>query len=143
MQKNYTGTQILVFMAAVQILSIPQLLNSPEAHHAATVMLLTYELVLCLLLASQVRTIRQKPFDIPAAVFPGVQPRFWTPTNTAALLILTGSAVAAWKSPFLSIPVTVGALAVLLCTFVLYRLNREHWRATVIKLSTESTAHIS
>ena len=55
MQKNYTGSQILAFMAAVQILSIPQLLNSPEAHHAATVMLLTYELVLCLLLASQAR----------------------------------------------------------------------------------------
>ena len=29
MQKNYTGTQILAYMAAVQILSIPQLLNSP------------------------------------------------------------------------------------------------------------------
>lgn len=144
MQKSYLGTQILVYAAAVQIVSIPQLVNSPEAHHAAAEILLTYELFLCLLLAIQIRGIpRRKPLDVPAAIGLSVQPRLWTPTNAAAILTLGGSAVAAWKSRFLPIPTTAGAIAVLLCTFLLYRRNREHWRAAAIKFSTECTARIT
>lgn len=138
MQKSYLGTQILVYTAVVQIVSSPQLVNSPEVHHAATAILLTYELLLCLLLAFQIRGVPQpKPLDVPAATGLSVQPRLWTPTNATAVLILGGSAVAAWKSRFLPIPVTAGAIAVLLCTFLLYKRNREHWRAAVIKFWTE------
>ena len=144
MRKKFVGTQILIYLTAVQILSIQQLVNSPEVHHLATLILLTYELALCLLLATQGTSIlRQKSFDIAMTALFLVQPKFWTPTNTAAFLILGGSAAAAWKSQFLPIPVTSGAIAVLLCTFLLYRLNREHWRAAVIKISTEFTAHIT
>jgi hypothetical protein len=91
MQKSYLGTQILVYTAVVQIVSSPQLVNSPEVHHAATAILLTYELLLCLLLAFQIRGVPQpKPLDVPAATGLSVQPRLWTPTNATAVLILGG-----------------------------------------------------
>jgi len=132
--KTHSGSLILVYLAFIQVLSVPRLLNSSGVHHAATYLLLVYEALLGYLLLSEYFREKISPHRF-SSLFEDRKPRFWTRGNKWAVLILPATVVASFDSHFLAPSVLLGAILVLGSTVALYRQNLVSWRRACSRIA--------
>lgn len=126
MSKTYTATKILAYLAFFQILGIKELLNTPDAQHAFSWILLGTEAIFLslmtihLLLARSGRVRMQNQFHKGA-------PKLLTITNIALLFILGAITGAAYASHYLFIPLAITSAGIFCLTIALFRANRLAW----------------
>ena len=111
MNKSRNGTCVLGGLVAIQVCSMPELVNSERVLHFATVALLGYVTFAIVLLGFAARNARPL----------GFRPRFWTFANSAALIFLGIATWVAWRTSYCKYEVATAAAALVAALIHLYR----------------------
>lgn len=113
MNKSRNGSYVLGGLVALQVCSMPELVNSDRMLRFATHALLGYIVFAVVLLWFAARNTRRL----------GCRPRFWTLANFATLILLGIATWAAWQANYRGFEVTAAAVALIGALVHLYRRN--------------------
>lgn len=101
MNKNRTGTCVLVCLVAMQVGSMPQLVDSEQMLRCATLALLAYSVFASILLWFAARNARAL----------NRRPRLWTLANLATFVLLAITSWTAWRTNCRPVEITTAAFA--------------------------------
>lgn len=113
MNKSRNGSYVLGGLVALQVCSLPELVNSDRMLRIATHALLGYVAFGLVLLLFAARSARPH----------GFRPRFWTLANLATLILLGIATWAAWQASYRPLEVTTAAAALAGALVHLFRCN--------------------
>ncbi|MBE0541924.1 MAG: hypothetical protein IH623_11100 [Verrucomicrobia bacterium] len=113
MNKSRNGSYVLGGLVALQVCSLPALVDSDRMLRFATHALLGYVAFAVVLLLFAARSARPL----------GFRPRFWTLANLATLILLGIAMWAAWDSNYRPLEVTTAAAALVGALIHLFRCN--------------------
>jgi len=113
MNKSRSGTHLLGGLVALQVCSLPELVDSARMLRFATHALLGYIAFGVVLLWFAARNTRRLGFRL----------RFWTLANFATLILLGIATWAAWQANYRAFEVTAAAVALAGALVHLYRRN--------------------
>lgn len=113
MNKSRNGSYVLGGLVALQVCSLPELVDSDRMLRFATHALLGYVAFTVVLLLFSARCARPH----------GFRSRFWTRANLATLILLGIATWAAWQSNYRPLEVTTAAAALAGALVHLFRRN--------------------
>ena len=130
MKKNRTGTCVLAYLVAMQVCSMPEVVDSPPMLRLATFALLAYIAFAVMLVWFAARNAR-------ASIS---RPRFWTLANLATFVLLSIAIWTAWRTNCRRLEMAIAAATLIAALAQLHWCNRKNQLRSKTHLACQACA---
>jgi phosphatidylserine synthase len=127
MQKTYTGTKIIAYLAFFQILGIHELLNTPNVQHAFSWLLFITEAAFFGLMFVHFKMLGTGKVRMQHQFHKGA-PRLVNITNLVLLVLLIATTGASYLMRYAFLPLLTTSSGILTLTVLLFIRNRRFWK---------------